>query len=76
MALNQIEIGSDVVQGFNLRKDANVQLGFLSTIKIGTTTLAADLPPPLVEVAACGRGDPTLSDFCAGKLGQVFETTY
>jgi hypothetical protein len=33
----------DIYQGFNFRKDKNVPVGFITSIKIGTVTLAADI---------------------------------
>jgi predicted nuclease of predicted toxin-antitoxin system len=43
MATNAIELGCDVTQGFNFRKDVQAQIGFVRSLKIGEVELKADL---------------------------------
>ena len=43
MPANTIDLTCDVMQGFNFRKDVTAQVGFLTSMKIGTTALPVDI---------------------------------
>ena len=43
MTMNPVQLPCNVVQGFNLRKDRQVQVGFITEMKIGDVTLSADI---------------------------------
>jgi hypothetical protein len=43
MPMNPVELSCDVVQGFNFRKDMQVQIGFITEMKIGDVSLTADI---------------------------------
>jgi hypothetical protein len=43
MAVNQIDIGCDLNQGFNFRKDVMKQIGMVTKLKIGDVNLTEDM---------------------------------
>ena len=43
MTMNPVDLGCDLVQGFNFRKDKQVQIGFVTELKIGDVDLTADI---------------------------------
>ena len=43
MVANPVDLNHDMMQGFNFRKDKMVQIGFVTSLKIGDTTLTADI---------------------------------
>ena len=43
MVANPVDLNHDMMQGFNFRKDKMVQIGFVTSLKIGDTTLSADI---------------------------------